>query len=80
MFLDLNAQFCFHGNTILVYLKICGILEFFVAGQTPKFHKFSNTTDPLPPPDPRGGVKIQLFQNMIKFHYKLKGKTHAATW
>ena len=32
-FLDLNAHFCFHGNTILVYLKICGILAFFVARQ-----------------------------------------------
>ena len=32
-FLDLNSQFCFHGNTILVYWKICEILVFFVARQ-----------------------------------------------
>ena len=32
-FLDLNAQFYFHGNTIHVYLKIYGILAFFVARQ-----------------------------------------------
>ena len=32
-FLDLKAQFSIHGNAVLVYLKNCGILEFFVAGQ-----------------------------------------------
>ena len=32
-FLNLNSKFCFHGNTILVYLKISGILAFLVARQ-----------------------------------------------
>ena len=33
-FLDLNAQFCFNGITIQVYLKICGIVAFFLLGNT----------------------------------------------
>ena len=38
---------------------------------------------PPSPQDPRGGgqkVKIQLFQNMVMLHIKLKGITIAATW
>ena len=31
-FLDINIQFCFPGNTIYVYLKICGILAFLLLG------------------------------------------------
>ena len=32
--------------------------------------------------DLEGGkeAKIQLFQNMVMFHIKLKGMTHVATW
>ena len=26
------------------------------------------------------GVKVQLFQNMVMLHIKLKGTTNAATW
>ena len=34
-----------------------------------------------PPPDSRGQkVKIQLFQNNIMLHIKLKGIANAATW
>ena len=33
LFLVSNARFCFHGNTILMYLKICEILTSFVARQ-----------------------------------------------
>ena len=34
---------------------------------------------PPPPPDPRGQkVNIQLFQNMVMLHIKLKGMEHRA--
>ena len=29
-----------------------------------------------PPPDPKGGVKIQLFQNMVMLHIKLRGSSN----
>ena len=42
------------------------------------------TQPPLPRvPNPRGWgqkVEIQLFQNMVMLHIKLKGMTHTATW
>ena len=31
-------------------------------------------------PDPGAGVKIQLYQNMVIVHIKLKGIMNAATW
>ena len=38
-------------------------------------------TDPTPPTHTLGmEVKIQLFQNMVMLHIKLKGITNAATW
>ena len=36
--------------------------------------------DPPLPADPGGGVKIQLFQNMVMLHIKLNGMKNAATW
>ena len=37
--------------------------------------------DPSPTPYPRGQkVKIQVFQNNVMMHIKLKGITIAATW
>ena len=36
---------------------------------------------PPPPPDPGGHkVKIQLFQNMVILHIKLKAIMNAVTW
>ena len=53
-------------------------------------HKWNNMvanisdadSPPPPPPEPRDGAKakIQLFQNMVMLHIKLKEMTHAATW
>ena len=47
-----------------------------VANQIQWNHKCSN----LPPPRPRGGVNIELFQNIVMWHIKLNGITNATTW
>ena len=47
------------------------------------YHKCSNIVAnimPADPPSPRQKIKIQLFQNNIMLHIKLKGNTNAATW
>ena len=44
---------------------------------------FARRPQPLSPPhpDPMGQkVEIQLFQNMVMLHVKLKAITNAATW
>ena len=45
---------------------------------------YPQTPHPSPqPPDLEGlglKVKIQLFQNMVVLHTKLKGMTHAIAW
>ena len=61
---------------------------FSVAYQIKGNHKFSNlvanimpATPSPPPPDPRGQkLNIQLFQNMVILHVKLKGMEHRAPW
>ena len=57
-----------------------------VAYQNKRNHEFSNKIAiflhayPPPPMTIGDGVKIQLFQNMIMLHIKLKGTTNAALW
>ena len=60
-----------------------------VAYQITGNHEYSNMvanilrTNPPSPQDPRARgqkIKIQLFQNMIMLHIKLKGIMNAATW
>ena len=42
---------------------------------------YARRAPPPPPPDPGGQkVKIQLFQNMVILHTKLKAITNAVTW
>ena len=46
-----------------------------------KYYARRPTPPPPPPPDPGGQkVLIQLFQNMVILHIKLKAITNAVTW
>ena len=51
-----------------------------IAYQIKGNHEFSNMVANIPSMTPGDGVKIQLFQNTVMLHIKLKGTTNAATW
>ena len=64
-----NSTFSEHGH---VAYQTKGNLKFS--------NRIANILQTTLPPDPWGGIKILLFQNMVIRHIKIKGITNAATW
>ena len=60
-----------------------GHVAYHIKGNHEMQHYGNNFFCPLTPHDPSGWgrkVKIELFQNMVVLHIKLKKITNAATW